>query len=350
METVMNPAITLALRSLRLPVALAALVTVLAAAFAWPASDLGPRDVPIAVTGSTRFVGSTTDALNARDPGAFDITVAPNAAAGRAMLHDNDVYGLYQESLDGTPELRLASAGRPAVADLLASVEAQLSRSPNPRGVTDEVAPPRDDPHSAAFTSSALPIVLGAIAAGSILALGRRSRASRFLSGAVVAGLSGLAVTAVMSTWLGALDGNWWRLAGCYALGVGAIVAAVNGVANILGRAGLMAVAGTIMLLGNPLSAATSAPELLPDGWSALGQVLPPGALDTAIRSVAYYDSNGASSAVLVLAAWVAVGSLLMVAGPAASFGRPRRRIAITHLTEQDVENHDERAHLAHLG
>ena len=130
-----------ALRSLRLPVALAALITVLATAFAWPASHLEPRDVPIGVTGSGTFVARITNALDAHDPGAFDVTVATDSPSGRAQLRDNEIDGLFSESAAG-PRLVLASAGRPVVADLLTSVESELTGTGNGDVVTDEVPHP----------------------------------------------------------------------------------------------------------------------------------------------------------------------------------------------------------------
>jgi hypothetical protein len=69
----------------------------------------------------------------------------------------------------------------------------------------------------------------------------------------------------------------------------------------------------TVLLLGNPLSGLTSAPELLPAGWGALGQMLPPGAAGTALRSTAYFDGAGATTSLWVLTAWFVVGVALML-------------------------------------
>ncbi len=352
----MSSLIRTTLLALRLPVALAALVTLLATAFAWPASHVGPRDVPVAVTGSRQFVATASAALDAQGSDAFDITVAPSDAAGRAMLRDNDVDGLYEESPSG-PTVVLASAGRPAVAQLLTAVATTLDQQTNADALTgpvsDAVPPPSDDPHSVVFTAAALPTVLGAIAAGVILALRGRSRVQRLLSALVVGGVSGLALATVLNTWLGALDGSWWALAGCYALGVGAIVGVINGAANVFGKAGMTVAAASVMLLGNPLSGATSAPEMLPDGWSGIGRIMPPGALDNAVRAIAYYGNDGAGSSVFILAAWVLVGALLLVAGPAATLTRRRRHIAITithEPSESSTPDGEHAAHLARLG
>ena len=69
--------------------------------------------------------------------------------------------------------------------------------------------------------------------------------------------------------------------------------------------------AATMLLLGNPLSGLTSAPELLPSGWGTLGQLLPPGATGTALRSVAFFDGAGSGTALLVLTAWLGVDLVL---------------------------------------
>ncbi len=343
----MRSTLVTVVRRLLLPLALAAFVTLLATAFAWPTSHVEPRGVPIGLAGSPRFVTATTRALDAQAPGAFDITVAPTDADGRAMLDDNAIDGLFVEGSSGS-QLVLGAAGRPAVADLLTSVEGRLQRDAG--GVTDEVPPPSDDPHSAVFTAASLPTVLGAIAAGAVLASSGRSRHDRLASTVTVAVLSGVGLTLVLDSWLGALGGHWWALAGCYALGVGGIVAAINGLSHHFGRAGLVVVAGAVMLLGNPLSGATSSPDMLPTGWSALGRVLPPGALTNAVRAVAFYDDNGASSSVLILAAWALVGSLLLLVESSTGRSRPVAAAITSEATEHRAAHADPDPRLAPVG
>ena len=69
------------------------------------------------------------------------------------------------------------------------------------------------------------------------------------------------------------------------------------------------------MLVGNPFSGMTSAPELLPTGWSTLGQLLPPGATGTLLRSVAFFDGAGGTRALWILVGWVVLGLALAVLG-----------------------------------
>jgi hypothetical protein len=48
-----------------------------------------------------------------------------------------------------------------------------------------------------------------------------------------------------------------------------------------------------IVLIGNPLSGLTSAPELLPTPWGTAGQYLPPGASASLLRITAFFHRHG---------------------------------------------------------
>jgi hypothetical protein len=63
---------------------------------------------------------------------------------------------------------------------------------------------------------------------------------------------------------------------------------ALLGLSSLFGRIGLAVGAAVAVLVGNPLSGLSSAPELLPRGWRAFGQLLPQGANATLLRSTAY--------------------------------------------------------------
>lgn len=138
----------------------------------------------------------------------------------------------------------------------------------------------------------------------------------RRVAGATMAAIGGGAMAVlVMQSWLGVLEGNWWANAGVYALILGATSFTLIGLNAALGHVGAALGAATMLLLGNPLSGVTSAPELLPSGWGTFGQLLPPGAGGTLLRSSAFFDGAGALQPVLVLSGWVVVGLLLAAVG-----------------------------------
>jgi hypothetical protein len=184
------------------------------------------------------------------------------------------------------------------------------------------VAPlPAADPHGAVFALATVPLVIGGILTGAVLALGMPDRRRRAVAVVAVAVLAGAATTAVLGPWLGALAGTWIAEAAVVALGITAVAAALLGLHRVAGLPGLGLGAATMLLLGVPLSGAMSAPELLPAGWSTLGQLLPPGAAASALRSTAYFDGSGSAGPLVVLGCWAVAGLLLLVPGRPA----PRR-------------------------
>jgi hypothetical protein len=310
---------------------LTAALTLLLVAFAWPPSELRPRDLPVAVAGprgAAQQVSAAVDATLGR--GALDVRAVPSRTAAVAAIEDRDVYGAVVMSPSG-PGMLVASAASPVVAQSLTQLGMQLAvRNGTPPRVTDVVPLPTADPHGAVFAAGAFPLVIGGIAVGAVLALAldrRRTKAATVLGVSVAAGL---ALAAVQQFWFDALGGSYWANAGVYALAIGAMAAVVVGLHQALGRIGLALAAATILLLGNPLSGITSAPELLPSGWSLLGQLLPPGAAGTALRSTAFFDGAGATTSLLVLTGWLVVG-LALLTWPArrsapSTQGHPGRR------------------------
>jgi hypothetical protein len=113
-----------------------------------------------------------------------------------------------------------------------------------------------------------------------------------------------------------------------FALAIGLPIAAFQVIFGIAGTA-----IGWILFLviGNPASGGSSAPELLPGFWRTLSQILPPGAAVTSLRDVVYFNGHGASHALIVLVAYAALG-----AGVAMTADRLRTRNRATATTFAD--------------
>lgn len=209
----------------------------------------------------------------------------------------------------------VASAASPVIAANLRAVAAGLSaEASGATGVTvqDVVPLPADDPRGAGLAAAGLPMVMGGLAGAGLFTTLVRGRARRLAGALAYAVTGGLTVSAVLHFWLGSLTGNWWAEAGAVAVAIGSITVAVLGLESLLGLAGLGVGAVVMMLLGNPLAGGSTAPEMLP-GWSgALGQLLPPGAGTSLLRSVSYFDGAGTGPHLLVLAVWLLVGVALI--------------------------------------
>jgi hypothetical protein len=318
-----------------------ALVGLALAAFAWPAARLAPRDVPIGVV-APAAAGAAIEQRLAGEGGAVEVHRFTDPAAARAAIADRDVYGAIVVRPDGTTVLT-ASAASPLVAQLLQQAAAAIpaggpgatepatgaapatpsGQDPSPSGagspgaapvrVVDVVAADPDDPRGAALAASVLPLVLAGMAAGLLVWLAGETGVAGWAALIVASAGAGLVAAGVAQGWLGVLGGDWLVNAGVLGLTVLAVGATGTGLAALFGRAGAALGALLMVLVGNPLSGVSSAPELLPEPAGTIGQLLPPGAGGSLLRSTAFFDGAAAGGPLVVLTAWVALGLVVAV-------------------------------------
>jgi hypothetical protein len=300
-------------RALAIALGAVVLQALMLVAFGWPAARTSPHDVPLVVAGPDAAVTSVTGRLAHERPGTFKVAKLPDETAARQALTDREAYGAIVVTPAG-PRVLVASAASPVIAQQLGQVAQQLSGAPA-AAAQDVVPADPDDPRGAAFGAMVLPLVMSAIAAGVLLTLLVPAVAWRFAGTLTFAVLGGLAGTALAQGWLSVLPGSYLANAAVVGLAVFAVTGSVTGLGTVLGRPGVGLGALVMLLLGNPLSAAASAPELLPEPWGAIGQALPPGAAATLLRSVAFFDGAGAARPLTVLALWAAAAILLLGAG-----------------------------------
>ena len=159
-----------------------------------------------------------------------------------------------------------------------------------------------------------MPITLaGIVPAIALVLLFSDARWTGLSAAVAFAGLMGVTVAVLLRYLLGSIETNFWGVAGGLALGVLAALLFMLGLGSLFGKAGLATGAVLALLVGNPLSGLTSAPEMLPSGWGAVGQLLPQGATATLLRSTAYFGGAGSAGPILVLSCWAAAGAALFL-------------------------------------
>ncbi|MEU8109346.1 hypothetical protein AB0C18_37130 [Nonomuraea muscovyensis] len=300
-------------------VLLTAIISVLLTAFAWPSVRSSVHGVPIAVAGPAAAVEQVRTALGRRLPDGFEITVVADTAAAERLIRGREVYGAIDVS-SGTPQVIIASAASGAVAQTLQSVATGLSQAQAQTAnakvaIRDLAALPADDPRGAGLAAGSLPLAMGGLLAVILLTRLVRGTARRVTGALAFAITGGLAVAAVLQFWLGSLNGAYWVNSGAIALTIAATSLSILGLEALLGYVGFGLGAAALMLIGNPLSGTSTAPEMLP-GWSGtLGQLLPPGAGGQLLRSTAFFDGHGATHSVTVLVTWLTLGVVLCLAG-----------------------------------
>ncbi|MGW6128553.1 ABC transporter permease [Cellulomonas sp. NPDC055163] len=301
-----------------LTLVLTAVIATIFVAFSLPAVTSAPHDVPIGLTGPAPAVEGVHQALAAAQPGAFATTTYPDAGALREAVLNREVDGGFVLAPGGATVVVASGAG-PAVAQLLTGVGGALAQQTGTPVTTQDVVPlPEDDPRGAGLAAAALPITLGAMlpAIALVRALPRRPWL-RVAAASAYSLTAGTTLAVILDAWYGSTSGAFWPVALGLSLGIAAISLTLLGLERLAGTTGLAAGAALVMLVGNPLSGMTSAPELLTPPWGALGQLLPPGTSGTLLRSTAYFDGAGAAGPVTVLAAWIALGVLLTAVGSA---------------------------------
>ncbi|MDA2891517.1 ABC transporter permease [Mycolicibacterium sp. BiH015] len=305
-------------RAAGIVVAVTTLLALVAIAFALPAARSGPHDVPIGAAGPQAAGGQIAEMLDQKAPGAFAVTYYPSEAALREAIGNRDVYGgIALPAQPGTePALLIATGAGPMVAQVLTQLGTQLGQQTGIPLRTEDLAPPTArDPRGAGVAASALPITLAGILPAIALVLALRTEIwARLTTAIVFSVVAGVTIAALLRYVLGSIEHNFWGVSAGLALGVAAALLFVLGLGSLFGRAGLAVGAALALLVGNPLSGLASAPELLPAGWGALGQLLPQGATATLLRSTAFFAGAGASTAVLVLTGWALAGAAMIVA------------------------------------
>jgi len=303
-----------AIRATGIVVVLTVVLAIVAIAFALPAARSKPHDVPIGAAGPQAASGQVADILEQHAPGAFAITYYPGEAALRDAIRNRDVYGGISFGPDGR-KLLIATGASPMVAQMLTQLGSGIAQQAGVPLATEDLAPPTaDDPRGAGLAGSALPITLaGMLPAIALVLLLRREVWTRFAAVVVFAGVAGWTVAALLRYVFGSIDQNFWGVTGGLTLGVLAAGLFMLGLGSLFGRVGLAVGALLALLLGNPLSGLNSAPEMLPNGWGMLGQWLPQGANATLLRSTAFFDGAGATTAIVALTCWALAGAALIV-------------------------------------
>ena len=308
-----------------------AMVGVLIAVFAVIFSYVGanhspkPHHLPIGIVGPASVAEASRAQLDRVDPAGFNVRDYDSLAAAKTAILHRSVYGAYQP--DPSPVLVTANAASPAVASLLQRVFGPLAHASGRPLVTEDVAPlPPSDSAGATISSALLGLIIAALAGSSIIYTFSRQRHEyvRIAATAVIALVAGVITALVTTVIVGAFSGGHffavWGVASLFVLAMGLPIAASQ---VLFGAAGLGIGYLLFLVIGNPASGGSTAPELLPPFWRGLSQALPDGAAVTSMRDVVYFNGYGSTDALIVLSVYAVVGGAVAMV---AASGRARTR------------------------
>ncbi|MGV9245311.1 ABC transporter permease [Streptomyces sp. NPDC003710] len=347
--TVKNPlAGALSLRrTVLMFVGLPLVISLAAMAYAWPASRIAPRDLPVGIVGTSTASQNAVESLARSEPGGFDFHLYPDRASARSAIENREVYGAFVIT-PGEVTVLEATAASTSVAQLLGMSGQQLAAhaaklpegtltppahhtshgSRARKGVAktvakvtvktvDVVPTSKDDPRGVVFSSALLPLTICSILIAALITMSGLHLPGwrRFIDLVAVCAVSGLAAYLVTQGILGALPHQHVATWAALSLTMLAVSATSAGLIRLIGHPGLGLSAALMVFVGNPFSGSTSAPELLPKAVNDIGQWLPPGAGASLLRSTAYFDGNGSGGHIAVLILWSVLGLMSLVFG-----------------------------------
>ncbi|MEU6994292.1 DUF3533 domain-containing protein [Streptomyces sp. NPDC046465] len=282
-----------------------------------------PKDVSFGVVAPGPAAEQTADRLKKLSGDPLDPRVLKDEATARRQIMDRDIDGALLVDPKGTNDtLLVASGGGTALSRTLTELVTEVDAAQKRTVKTDDVAPASGQDFNGL---SSFYLVVGWCVGGylcaSILAISAGSRAANVSRAVIRLGtmalysiVGGLGGAVIIGPILGALPGSVLGLSGLGALvifGVGAITLALQALTGIVGI-GLAVL--LIVIGGNPSAGGAFPLPMLPPFWQAIGPWLPPGAGTWVARSIAYFEGNSITRALLVLSAWAVVGVVVTIA------------------------------------
>ncbi|USS92520.1 ABC transporter permease [Fructobacillus americanaquae] len=319
-------------------------------AFSLPAVKSGINNVPIGVVAQNDATYEKL-AKPLSDKG-FKISQYDSEKNVKSAIKERKIYGAFEMSATGDLSLYQATAASAAVAQALnqigqgvvsqqkAAAKAQLApmmaqandvntlKALNQKSaaidaktlkVVELRAFPKDDPKGTGLAAGALPIALGGWIGAVAIANVIKGKKQKFFAALAFAFVGGLGLVGVIQFGIGTFAGNYWLTSLGAMLGIAATAFFVLGILEVMGNGGLIIAAILLILLGNPLSGLSSAPEMLPKGWGFFGQLLPPGATGSLLRDIAFFNGNAIALPLTVLLGYIALGLILFATGKKSS-------------------------------
>ncbi|MFF7977042.1 DUF3533 domain-containing protein [Streptomyces sp. NPDC007905] len=306
-----------------------------------------PHRIPVAVVAPEQASARIVAKLNGLGGDPVKATAAASESAARQRILDRNADAAFLFNATSTEDtLLVASAGGPSVSQtasqLAQKIEAAQKRQVT---VTDIKAPNKGDGRGMTSFYLVLGWVVGGYLTATIINMSAGSRPAnrhRIVIRLAVLGLyaivSGVAGAVIVGPVFDALSGHFWALTGIGTLVVFASAATSLALQTLLGMLGTGLTILLFVVLGNPSSGGVYPSVLLPRFWSAIGQVLPPGAGTTLVRNTVYFGAHATAAAWWVLAAYTVGGIAVALV---AAWRRERREAAAITAVGSDTGGPD---------
>ena len=287
-----------------------------------------PHNVPFGTTGASPLAAAVDQQISLHTK-----TYADEAAARRA-IDERSIYGALVTA-DSGATLLVAPAASNAVATALTTAFTKVAAATGQKLAVVQVHElPDGDRLGIVPFLVAMALVVGGYLSATIATTlggqpGRRRLAVALGSVAVIGALM---TDVIAGPVLGGIpDGHFFELWGAFALVMLAVAFAAAGLQLLLGAVGTLIVIVAFVIFGAPAAGGSLSRPFLPGFWATIGPFLPPGAATTLIRNTIYFGGNSILQPLVVLAAYLVAGAVVVL-------GVRRRSTAQPSEAEVDVE------------
>jgi hypothetical protein len=282
-----------------------------------------PHRMPVGVVAPPQVVQQLQTTSDQAGPLFTLKTEASPAAAEDAIKHRRVLGAYLPASVGTTDELLVTTAIGPAAPQALTLAFTEAARAQQHTLQVKDVLPPhRGDAEGLVPFYLVIAWTVGGYLASTLVGLmgGMKSATPRLAVErigllAAYSVLGGIGGTLIVHTIMDFLGGGWWTQALIGMLVVFSVAVFANGLQSFLGLVGTGVVIGLFVILGNPSGAGPWPRNMVPTFWRVIGPWLPNFQGTNAVRGVAYFHSQGLSTALWVFVAYAAIGVVLSLAG-----------------------------------
>lgn len=308
-----------------------ALVLAMIASYAGAFAKPTLRHMDIAVAAPTQLI----EAMQAEPELA--VTAVTDGEAARDLVLQRKADAALVAQPTGTLDVYVAGGGGRSVATAAESVGRSVATGAGLTPKITDIAPTSAGDPSGTVEFYAVIFVsigasVGAAAFGRLVGAVHRpaTLALRTVTLGCYAALLAGVVTVYVDSGLGALTGHPWQVFGALWLYAMAVGGAVTGVAAAFGTVAAMTVTAFLVVVGNAAAAGPVGRPLLTGFYTLFNQIVPQGSGVSLLRSIEYFDGNGALTPFATLMIWATTGLALAALATTLrtpAFGQLRRRI-----------------------
>ena len=269
-----------------------------------------PHGVPLGVVGASPLPIAVGKQFSLK------LTRYSSESAASAAIDRRKIVGAFVAGPTGAKLIVVPAAG-PAVASALGNAFGTAAASVGQKLAVVQVhpLPDRDAGGIVSFLVVMALIVGGYLSSTIMMAVGGpATRHGRLAALACVAVIGALLTDTFAGPVIGALPtSKFLVLWGLFILVMMAVAFATAALQTVLGAAGTLVVIVVFVIFGAPAAGGAVPSVFLPTFWRTFGPYLPAGAGTTAVRNTIYFDGNGITRSLLVLAAYLVVGAVAVL-------------------------------------